>query len=580
MVGAGPAGLACAVTAAERGHDVTLFDAAAEIGGQFNLAKRIPGKEEFDETLRYFRAPARAHGVERAAEHARRRPRTSRALRRGRARHRRHPAHAGDRRASTTRTCVSYVDVLRDGAPVGDRVAIIGAGGIGFDVAEFLHRRAATRRARTRRPTSAPNGASTPTTRERGGLRRARAAQAAARRSCCSSARTSQGRRRPRQDHRLDPPHGAQAPRRDDGRRRRRTSGSTTPGLHITVDGRPRTLAVDTVVLCTGQEPRRDLYEELLAAGRSRAPDRRRRRGRRARRQARHRPGHGAGGGPVSACRLPAGPPGPALGFPHVTPARDPHRPAREAVVGAGADPPVRPVDRLLLVGHASADLSRAGKAGAGRVHPGAAQRRSRPAGRRRSSRCSFRGGSREEGLKRVAEAIASAAQGLDLAKSGLTVLIENSAGAEFSLGSSLDQLAELLERLKGVVPIAACIDTCHTHVAGYDIVSEEGMNQTLRYLDLAIELKNIPVWHCNDAKAARGSRLDRHQHIGKGGIGQDPFRRLLHDPRLGHAAFIAETPIDKPGDDLRNVHMLHSLAPKKDAVSKRQRIGPQSKTA
>jgi deoxyribonuclease IV len=168
----------------------------------------------------------------------------------------------------------------------------------------------------------------------------------------------------------------------------------------------------------------------------------------------------------------------------------------------------------------------------------------------------------------------------LDLAKSGPTVLIENSAGAEFSLGSSFDQLAELLERLKGVVPTAACIDTCHTHVAGYDIVSEEGMDQTLRYLDLAIGLSNIPVWHCNDAKAARGSRLDRHQHIGKGSIGQDPFRRLLHDPRLAHAAFIAETPIDKPGDDLRNVHMLHSLAPKQAAVSRRQRMGPQSKTA
>jgi len=192
----------------------------------------------------------------------------------------------------------------------------------------------------------------------------------------------------------------------------------------------------------------------------------------------------------------------------------------------------------------------------------------------------SFRGGSREQGLQRVAEAIASAARGLDLAKGGLTVLIENSAGAEFSLGSSFDQLAELLERLKGVVPIAACIDTCHTHVAGYDIVSEEGMNQTLRYLDLAIGLKKIPVWHCNDAKAARGSRLDRHQHIGKGSIGAEPFRRLLHDPRLAHAAFIAETPIDKPGDDLRNVHMLHSLAPKKLAVSKRPRLGPQRKTA
>jgi deoxyribonuclease-4 len=69
-------------------------------------------------------------------------------------------------------------------------------------------------------------------------------------------------------------------------------------------------------------------------------------------------------------------------------------------------------------------------------------------------------------------------------------------------------------------------------------------------------------VWHCNDAKAAFGSKLDRHQHIGKGTIGLEPFRRLLSDPRLAHAAFIAETPIDAPGDDMRNVATLRSLAP------------------
>jgi deoxyribonuclease-4 len=156
-----------------------------------------------------------------------------------------------------------------------------------------------------------------------------------------------------------------------------------------------------------------------------------------------------------------------------------------------------------------------------------------------------------------VANAIAEAATALDLAKHTLTVLIENTAGAEFSLGSSFEQVAELLQRLRGVVPVAACIDTCHVHVAGYDIVSPEGMEHTLRYLDATVGLKNVAVWHCNDAKAARGSRLDRHQHIGKGTIGLEPFRQLLNDPRLAHAAFIAETPIDEPGDDLCNVRAL-----------------------
>lgn len=172
----------------------------------------------------------------------------------------------------------------------------------------------------------------------------------------------------------------------------------------------------------------------------------------------------------------------------------------------------------------------------------------------------SFRGADREQGLLRTAAAIAASTQGLDLAKGGLTILIENTAGAEFSLGGSFEQVAELLERLRGVVPVGACIDTCHTHVAGYDIVSQEGLHQTLQHLDATIGLNQVKVWHCNDAKAARGSKLDRHQHIGKGTISKETFRILLNDLRLAHAAFIAETPIDKPGDDRRNVEALKSL--------------------
>src|SRR5216684_1387424 len=153
----------------------------------------------------------------------------------------------------------------------------------------------------------------------------------------------------------------------------------------------------------------------------------------------------------------------------------------------------------------------------------------------------SFRGRSREEGLRLVAQSIAEAAQGLNIEKSNLKVLLENTAGAEFSLGGSFDQVAHLLEYLKPVCPAGACIDTCHTHVSGYDIVSDAG-------------------WHCNDAKDARGSKRDRHEHIGKGTIGLELFRRLLNDPRTEHAAFIAETPIDDPGDDLRNIETLKSL--------------------
>jgi deoxyribonuclease-4 len=172
----------------------------------------------------------------------------------------------------------------------------------------------------------------------------------------------------------------------------------------------------------------------------------------------------------------------------------------------------------------------------------------------------SFRGRSRIEGLELIATSIAEAAQELALEKSNLRILIENTAGAEFSLGGSFEQVGQLLKYLEHVCPVAACIDTCHTHASGYDIVSEDGWQQTLQRVDETIGLKRVLVWHCNDAKDPRGSRRDRHEHIGKGTIGLEPFRRLLNDPRTAHAAFIAETPMDEPKDDLRNVAMLKSL--------------------
>src|SRR5581483_31681 len=178
----------------------------------------------------------------------------------------------------------------------------------------------------------------------------------------------------------------------------------------------------------------------------------------------------------------------------------------------------------------------------------------------------SFRGMRREDGLARTALAIQEATYNLDLRSSGLTILIENTAGAEYSLGGSFDQVGALVEVLKEQVPVAACIDTCHVHVSGYDIISVQGFENTMRELDANIGLANVAVWHCNDAKATRGSRLDRHQHIGKGTIGLEPFRRLLNHPRTAHAAFIAETPIDEPGDDRRNVETLKSLV-KDEAV-------------
>ena len=184
----------------------------------------------------------------------------------------------------------------------------------------------------------------------------------------------------------------------------------------------------------------------------------------------------------------------------------------------------------------------------------------------------SFRGRSREEGLELVAHSIGEAAQGLALEKSKLMVLIENTAGAEFSLGGSFEQVAQLLEALKPIAPAGACIDTCHTYVSGYDIVTEKGWRETMRRLDETIGLDRVMVWHCNDARDPMGSKRDRHQHIGKGTIGLEPFRRLLTDPRTKHAAFIAETPIDEPKDDLKNVERLKKLAKPVTSQGQRER--------
>ena len=175
----------------------------------------------------------------------------------------------------------------------------------------------------------------------------------------------------------------------------------------------------------------------------------------------------------------------------------------------------------------------------------------------------SWKGLTREEGLKLAAESIERALDGLPWQGTGFHILIENTAGAEFSLGGSFEQVAQLVERLRSVAPVGVCLDTCHTHVAGYDLVSASGYEETMSAVSTTVGFDAVRVWHCNDAKAERASKLDRHEHIGQGTIGVETFRRLLNDVRFAHAAFIAETPVDEPGDEERNVRILKSLVEK-----------------
>jgi deoxyribonuclease-4 len=173
----------------------------------------------------------------------------------------------------------------------------------------------------------------------------------------------------------------------------------------------------------------------------------------------------------------------------------------------------------------------------------------------------SYRGLTRKQGLELAAKSIQKAIADLPWQQTQFHILIENTAGSEHSLGGSFEQVAELIDHLRPYAPVAACLDTCHTHVSGYDIVSETGWAETMAQIEKTVGFETVRVWHCNDAKAERGSKLDRHQHIGEGKIGLDPFRRLLREPRFSHSAFIAETPVDAPGDEERNVLTLRGLA-------------------
>jgi deoxyribonuclease-4 len=150
----------------------------------------------------------------------------------------------------------------------------------------------------------------------------------------------------------------------------------------------------------------------------------------------------------------------------------------------------------------------------------------------------------------------------------GLRILIENTAGMGTAVGTRLEEVGEILAGLRNL-PVGACLDTAHLFAAGYDIKSEAGLAATIGQIDSTIGMENVPVIHANDSKIDLGGRVDRHAHIGKGKIGAEAFARILQHPRFGTAgpegltgrAFIAETPIDDPGDDRRNVAALWELA-------------------
>lgn len=164
--------------------------------------------------------------------------------------------------------------------------------------------------------------------------------------------------------------------------------------------------------------------------------------------------------------------------------------------------------------------------------------------------------GERAAAVQRLQQGIAAAAEGLDWGP--VTLLIENTAGGS-RLAGDFRELRQILDGLEGL-PTAACLDTCHCWVAGYDWSTPEGYAGFMKTLEAELGRKRVRLWHANDTQSALGSRLDRHWHIGEGKLGDTAFRSLLQDPRWSQVAFIAETPVDAEGDEARNVAALKRL--------------------
>jgi deoxyribonuclease IV len=166
-------------------------------------------------------------------------------------------------------------------------------------------------------------------------------------------------------------------------------------------------------------------------------------------------------------------------------------------------------------------------------------------------------GASPESAIAAVAQGLKQGARGLKLGD--LRILLENTAGQGNCLGSRFEELKAILDACPEL-PLGVCIDTAHTFAAGWSIHTDAGLESALRDIERTVGLDRIAVVHVNDSKTALGSRVDRHEHIGKGKIGLEAFGRILKHPLLAKCAFILETPIDKPGDDKRNVAALWKL--------------------
>jgi len=173
-----------------------------------------------------------------------------------------------------------------------------------------------------------------------------------------------------------------------------------------------------------------------------------------------------------------------------------------------------------------------------------------------------------DEALRLIADAIRVTLKARPRAQA--MVLLEHTAGQGRALGYRFEQLASIIGHLRGSRRVGVCLDTCHLVASGYDITTEAGYRDTFEQFDRLVGIDRLKVFHGNDSKQPCGSRVDRHEHIGEGCIGLEPFRRLLHDPRFAGLPMLIETEKSKGAEkkgtivadplDMRNLGTLRRL--------------------
>lgn len=162
-----------------------------------------------------------------------------------------------------------------------------------------------------------------------------------------------------------------------------------------------------------------------------------------------------------------------------------------------------------------------------------------------------------EAGIKRLVDGLTKAGQ----TKNDVMILLENTAGQKNSVGSDFQQLGEIFKQLKPGKKFGVCLDTCHAFVAGYDLRTKEKVKETFKEFDKHVGVENLKILHLNDARGELGCNLDRHYHLGLGGIGEEGITSVVKFANKEKIPIILETPIDDDRDDFENVKIAKGCA-------------------